>query len=114
MKPKPIKWMGSSKKDLMDLPGGPRCEIGHALYLAQIGEKSPNSKPLPGLLQNVRILEILENDEAGTYRAVHTIELKDVVVVLHVFQKKSKTGKKMTQQDIELIKSRYKRAVAEL
>jgi phage-related protein len=54
--------------------------------------------------------EIRENDESGTYRAVYTAELGDFVFILHVFQKKSKSGIATPKQDIELIKQRLKEA----
>lgn len=39
---------------------------------------------------------------------MYTVSFEKAVYVLHVFQKKSKTGKKTNQQDKELIKSRFK------
>ncbi len=40
--------MGASLKDLKDLPGEVRLEIGHALREAQDGGKSKTAKPLKG------------------------------------------------------------------
>ena len=55
-------------------------------------------------------LEIVEIDIEGTYRAVYTLSFKEVIVVLHVFKKKSKEGIKTPKQEIDLIKSRLKAA----
>ena len=43
---KEIYWVGSSKKDLMKMPGDVRDIFGFALHLAQSGAKHPDAKPL--------------------------------------------------------------------
>lgn len=109
MEIKPIIWVASTKCDLKSLPGGVRDEIGHALYQAQKGEKSERAKPLKGF-GSAAVLEIIESDAGGTYRAVYTLKFKRAVAVLHIFQKKSKRGIATPKQDIDLIKSRFKLA----
>ncbi len=59
---------------------------------------------------NAKVWELRENDPSGTYRTLYTIEFKDCVVVLHAFQKKSKTGIATPKQEIEMIKQRLKDA----
>jgi phage-related protein len=34
------------------------------------------------------VLEVVENDAGGTYRAVYTVKYAEAVFVLHCFQKK--------------------------
>ena len=46
--PKPLKWIGSSKEDLLQFPDEVRKAMGHALHLAKINLKPPNAKPLRG------------------------------------------------------------------
>jgi len=106
---KKVIWVGSSCKDLMDLPEGVRRFFGHALFLAQCGEKHEAAKVLKGF-GGAGVLEILEHDEGGTYRAVYTVNIKDFVVVLHCFQKKSKSGIRTPKADIDLIRARLKMA----
>ena len=48
--------------------------------------------------------------EGGTYRAVYTVKFAGVVFVLHVFQKKSKSGRKTPRAEIEKIRKRLKEA----
>jgi phage-related protein len=79
------------------------------LYLAQVGSKHPHTKPLKGF-SGAGVLEIVDNFDGDTYRAVYTVKLAGVIYVLHAFQKKSKQGIATPQQDIELIKERLKRA----
>ena len=105
---KPIVWIGSSKDDVSELPTEVKLVFGHALYLAQIGRKHPDAKPPTGIGGGV--LEVVEDFNKNTYRAVYKVQLGDVVYVLHVFQKKSKSGKATPKADIDLIKSRLKLA----
>jgi len=112
MKIKPIIWVASSKDDLDCLPEGAKDEVGYALYQAQLGGKSQKAKPFKGF-GSAAVLEIVEYDLGGTYRAVYTVKFKEAVAVLHVFQKKSTHGIKTSKQDIELIKHRFKLAEQE-
>lgn len=106
---KPIIWIASTKSDLISLPDEVQDEIGHALYQAQKGEKSDRAKPFKGF-GNAAVLEIVENNIGGTYRAVYTVKFKEVIAVLHVFQKKSKQGIATPKPDVDLIKNRFKQA----
>ncbi len=47
---------------------------------------------------------------ANTYRAVYAVKFEGAVYVLHAFQKKSPSGTKTTQTDVELIAQRFKLA----
>jgi phage-related protein len=106
---KPVIWVGSSKKDLEDLGEVVKDAIGYALFQAQVGHKSAKAKPLQGF-GGAGVLEIVEIDSAGTYRAVYTVKFQEAIAVLHVFQKKSTQGIKTPKQDVELIKHRLKLA----
>jgi len=105
--PKPVEWVGSSLKDLKAFPEVVRQDIGYALYLAQCGEKHPSAKPLKGF-KGGGVLEVVENFDGDTFRAVYTVKLAGILYVLHVFQKKSKQGVATPKQDIELIAARLK------
>lgn len=83
--------------------------FGYALYLAQTGGKHDQAKPLKGF-GSAGILEVVEDDDGNTYRAIYTVRFKSAVYVLHCFQKKSRQGIATPRQEIELIKARMKRA----
>jgi phage-related protein len=83
---KPVEWVGSSLDDLKEFPEDVRQTVGYALYLAQCGEKHPSAKPLKGF-RGTGVLEIVEDFDGDTYRAVYTVKLAGVVYVLHTFQK---------------------------
>lgn len=108
-KPKPLVWVGSSLEDLKAFPEDVRQSMGYALYLAQVGGKHPEAKPLTGF-KGAGVLEVVEDFDGDTYRAVYTVKLKGVVYALHAFQKKSRKGIKTPKQDIDLVKLRLKMA----
>lgn len=83
--------------------------MGYALYLAQIGRKHPDARPLKGF-GGAGVLEVVEDFQGNAYRAVYTVRMAGVVYVLHAFQKKSKRGIKTSKEDIEKVKSRFKLA----
>ena len=88
---KQLVWLGSSKKDLMALPRGVRKFFGHALDFAQCGQLHSAAKVLKGF-GGSGVLEIVDHDQGNTYRAAYTVKFREAVFVLHVFQKKSKSG----------------------
>jgi phage-related protein len=109
---KPVVWIGSTRVDLASFPEDVKDAIGYALYIAQRGGKHIDAKPLQGF-GGAGILEIVEDHAGDTYRAVYTVRLARRIYVLHVFQKKSKTATKTPKREIELIRSRLKRAQEE-
>lgn len=108
-RPKPVFWIASSRKDLKKFPKGVRQTFGQALFDAQTGVKHPNAKPLKGF-HGSGVLEVVEDDDGNTYRAVYTVKFAGVVYVLHAFQKKSKSGSKTPKEEIEKVKVRLKEA----
>jgi phage-related protein len=106
---KPVEWIGSSPEDLRAFPGEVREVMGEALYPAQQGDEHPAAKALKGL-GGRSVLEIVDDHRGDTYRAVYTVRFASVVYVLHVFQKKSKKGAATPRHEIELIRTRLKRA----
>ena len=108
---KPLLWIGGSKKDLMALPIHVRKFFGHALDFAQRGDQHDAAKVLKGF-GGAGVLEVVEDDEGGTCRAVYTVRFEEAVFVLHCFQKKSKSGIATPKQDMEIIRARLKVAEA--
>ncbi|MDR1947723.1 MAG: type II toxin-antitoxin system RelE/ParE family toxin [Desulfovibrio sp.] len=104
-----LVWIGSSKKDLRAMPEEVQDTFGYALYRAQLGSKHPQAKPLKGF-GSAGVLEVVESDRDGTYRAVYTVRFVNAVYVLHCYQKKSASGIATPQQDMDLIKARLRQA----
>jgi phage-related protein len=99
---KPLFWIGSSRNDLKDCPDEVQDFIGYSLHWAQTGSKSPAAKPLQGF-GNAGVLEVVDDFDGNTYRAVYTVRFAQAVYALHVFQKKSHKGIATPKQDIELV-----------
>ena len=106
--PRPVAWIGSSKKDFYAFPDEVQAEMGYALYLAQTGERHHKTKMLTGLHPSV--IEILESYHGDTYRTIYTVKFSSVIFVLHAFQKKSKSGIKTPKFEIETIRQRLREA----
>jgi phage-related protein len=109
LKPKSLIWIASSRRDMRAMPKEVRRSFGVALYAVQTGLTPPIAKVLKGF-GGAGVLELIEDDLAGTFRAVYTVRFATAVYVLHVFQKKSRRGIATPQRDIELIEERLKRA----
>ena len=103
-----IGW-GAARKTYWPLPEEVVDVIGYALYQAQIGKKHEQAKPLKGL-GSARVLEVVEDWQGNTYRAVYMVRFACGVFVLHVFQKKSKSGVATPKADLDLIRARLKAA----
>jgi phage-related protein len=108
-RPKPVRWVGGSKEDLSGFPEEVRRRVGGALWEAQIGRKAPYAKPLKGF-GHAGVLEIVDDFDGDTYRAVYTVRFVKAIYVLHAFQKKSKRGVATPRAELDLIDHRLKRA----
>lgn len=102
---KPLEWTGASKKDLLTFPVQVRKEVGHALYVAQTGERNSNTRVMQGF-GGASVLEVRDNFNGDTYRAVYTVRFAKAIYVLHCFQKKSHHGIATDPQDIALTNAR--------
>ena len=106
---KPLKWIGSAKRDLDAMPEDVKDVFGHAIDLAQAGGKHQDAKTMSGF-GSAGILEVVEDFRGNTFRAVYTVKFAGWVYVLHCFQKKSKSGIKTPKEDMHLINLRLKAA----
>ena len=106
---KPLKWIGSAKRELDAMPEDVKDVFGHAIDLAQAGTKHPDAKALSGF-GSAGVLEVVEDFRSNTYRAVYTVKFAGWVYVLHCLQKKSKSGIKTPKEDMDMINARLKAA----
>ncbi|MHB8755104.1 MAG: type II toxin-antitoxin system RelE/ParE family toxin [Candidatus Acidiferrales bacterium] len=106
---KPVRWIGTSLRDLRSFPREVRIDIGHALFTAQEGKTDPAAKPLKGF-GGASVLEIVASHHGNAWRAVYTVRFQDAIYVLHVFQKKSTKGIATPTRETDLIKRRLAEA----
>ena len=102
---KPLEWVASSLKDLRDFPVQVKRDIGSALLLAQKGGKADCVKPLKGF-GGAGVLEVVEDHDGNTFRAVYTVRFATAVYVLHAFQKKAKHGIATPKHDLDIVRAR--------
>jgi len=102
--------MGSAKKDLSRMPRDVRYVFGHALFLAQAGEKHPDAMAMKGFGGAAKAMEVVADYESDTYRAMYTGKLGNHVFVLHCFKKKSTSGSRTPKAELDVIEQRLKGA----
>src|ERR1700747_2401266 len=78
---KPIRWIGTSLRDLRSFPRALRVDIGHALFTAQEGKTDPAAKPLKGF-GGASVLEIVASDHGNAWLACYTGRFQDAIYVL--------------------------------
>ena len=106
---KPVRWVGTSLRDLRSFPRAVRIDIGHALFTGQEGQTDPSAKPLKGF-GGASVLEIVAFHGGNAWRAVCTVRFQDAIYVLHVFQKKSTKGIITLAREMNLIRQRLAEA----
>ncbi|WP_407316951.1 type II toxin-antitoxin system RelE/ParE family toxin [Pseudomonas sp. nanlin1] len=93
----------------MDMPLEVQQVFGYALHQAQEGGKHSQAKLMKGLT-SAGVLEVVEDFDGDTYRAMYTVKIGDVIYALHTFKKKSNKGIETPKHEIDLIKTRLKAA----
>ena len=90
-------------------PAKVRGDIGHALHEVQCGGEPVAAKALKGFGGRA-VLEIVDDFDGDTYRALYTVRFAQVVYVLHAYQKKSKKGIATPKSELDLIARRLRQA----
>lgn len=107
--PKQVRWVGSSNEDLRTFPDDVRRRVGVALWEAQLGGKAPYVKPMKSF-GGAGVLEIMDDFDGNTFRAIYTVRFAMAIYVLHAFQKKSERGIATPRTDLAMIEERLRRA----
>jgi phage-related protein len=68
-----IVWEGNSHKVLKGFPESPRANLGHLLWLVQLGIEAPGSSTVPGL---DGVFELRDQDERAWYRILYLKQIK--------------------------------------
>ena len=99
-------YLGSSKKDAEKLPQEVKDLFSTALKMALNGETHEDAKPYKH--HGSGVFEVVGDYLSSTFREIYTVRYKEVVFVIHIFQKKSKKGSEVPKEDKELIEQRMK------
>jgi phage-related protein len=105
---KPLRFLGSSHRDLQDFPADARREAGYQLDHVQWGVDPGDWKPMKSIGSGVREIRITE--KSGPFRVIYVATFADAVYVLHAFQKKTQVT---ALRDIQLAASRFRELVRE-
>jgi phage-related protein len=102
-----ISWVKAARKDFETFPEDVQSDMFDALTLAAEGELSGKAKPFKGV--DGGVFEIALRHRGDAFRAIYAIKIDVDIWVIHAFQKKSTSGIKTPQVEIDLIRERLKR-----
>lgn len=102
-----ISWVKAARKDFEEFPDDVRSDMLDALTVAAEGALSGKAKPFKGF--DGGVFEIALRHRGDAFRTIYAIKISVDIWVIHAFQKKSKTGIKTPQADVNLIRERLKR-----
>ena len=104
---RPISWIKAARKDFENFPEAVQSCMFNALTMAAEGGKSDKAKPFKGV--NGGVFEIAVQNRGDAFRVIYAVRIGSDIWVIHAFQKKSKTGIKTPQTDIDIIRERIRR-----
>ena len=104
---RPISWLKAALRDFQDFPQDAQRETMSALTIAAEGGKADCAKPFAGMGGGV--FEITLRHRGDAYRVIYAVQLGADLWVIHAFQKKSKTGIRTPQHEVDVIRERLKR-----
>ena len=102
-----ISWIKAARNEFEGFPAEVQQEAKGALTVAAEGRKADTAKPFKGV--DGGVFEIAIRYRGNTYRVIYAVQLGADIVVVDAFQKKSKTGIKTPQVDVDRIRQRIKR-----
>ena len=103
---RPVSWIKAARKDFDEFPGNVQRDMLTALAIAAEGEKSDNVKPFKGV--DGGVFQIALRHRGDAFRVIYAVKIGHDIWVIHSFQKKSKTGIKTPQMEIDIIRERLK------
>lgn len=104
---RPISWIKAARKDFEEFPEDVQSDMLDALTVAAEGGKSDKAKPFKGVEGGV--FEIALHYRGDAFRTLYAVRIGMDIWVLHAFQKKSKSGVKTPQMEVDIIRKRLKR-----
>jgi phage-related protein len=104
---RPISWLKAARKDFEEFPKDVQSDMFDALTIAAEGGKSDKSKPFKGV--DGGVFEIALKHRGDAFRTLYAIKIGVDIWVIHAFQKKSKSGIKTPQMEVDIIHERLKR-----
>jgi phage-related protein len=101
--PAVIAWEGDSKDVISSFPDAVKSNLGFGLRLLQRGLPPTDYRPMSSIGPGV--FELRDQDERAWYRVIYLSRIRDVIHVLHCFEKRSR---KTPTKEINTAKQRLK------
>jgi phage-related protein len=102
-----ISWIKAARRDFEEFPNDVQSDMLDALTVAASGDMSGKAKPFKGV--DGGVFEIALKHRGDAFRTLYAVKIDVDIWVVHVFQKKSKSGIKTPQAEIDVIRERLKR-----
>jgi len=102
-----VSWVKAARRDFDEFPEDVQGYMLNALTIAAEGSKSDKAKPFKGV--DGGVFEIALKHRGDAFRVLYAVKIGTDIWVIHAFQKKSKSGIKTPQMEINLIRERLKR-----
>jgi len=102
-----ISWLKAALRDFEPFPAEVQRDAAQALSIAARGAKADTAKPFKGV--DGGVFEIALRHRGDAFRIIYAVRIGDALWVVHAFKKKSKTGIKTPQMEVDLIRERLKR-----
>ncbi|MBI5524447.1 MAG: type II toxin-antitoxin system RelE/ParE family toxin [Desulfarculus sp.] len=103
---RPISWIKAARKAFEDFPRDVQGDMLSALTIAAEGSKPDKAKPFKGV--DGGVFEIALRHGGDAFRVIYAVKIGEDIWVLHAFQKKSKSGIKTPQIEVDLIRDRLR------
>ena len=102
-----ISWIKAARKDFERFPDAVQGDMLDALTMAAEGQMAGTAKPFKGA--DGGVFEIALRHRGDAFRAIYAVKIGTDIWVIHAFQKKSTSGIKTAQLDVDLIHERLRR-----
>ncbi|MGH8476773.1 MAG: type II toxin-antitoxin system RelE/ParE family toxin [Methylococcales bacterium] len=99
--------MKAARREFEEFPEDVQSDVLDALTIAAEGGKSDKAKPFNGV--DGGVFEIALRYRGDTFRTLYAVKIGAEIWVIRAFQKKSKSGIKTPQAEVDLIRKRLKR-----
>jgi phage-related protein len=98
-----IAWEGDSREVISSFPDTAKYNLGFDLRLLQQGQQPTDYRAMSSIGPGV--FELRDQDERAWYRVIYLSRVRDVIHVLHCFEKKSR---ETPAKEIHTARQRFK------
>jgi phage-related protein len=101
---RPVSWSMAARRDFEGFREGVQSDMLGALTIAAEGGESDKARPFTGV--DGGVFEIALRHRGNAFRVIYAVKIDADIGGIHAFQKKSKTGIKTSQMEVDLVSER--------